>query len=115
GSGTVYLNTDSLLSWGSANLNLSTQNHGVATVLGGLDLGSGVSLTNASGSTLLVGWRGILSGQGTLVNQAGGTVVAGAALWPPNFTIAVPFTNEGKVEVENGSLTIAGGSSSSGH
>src|SRR5438094_6752971 len=32
----------------------------------------------------------------------------------PNFTLEVPLSNEGRVEVQNGSLTIAGGSSSSG-
>ncbi len=114
GSGTVYLDTTSLLGWPNVNLNVSVVNNNDATIGGDIHtLGAGVSLTNAAGATLQVESGGVLNGSGAVVNQAGGTVLEVASPGEKNFNVLVPFTNAGLVEVESGTLTIGGASCSS--
>jgi len=120
GGGTLYLdgNTSSLLGYSSVNVNLSIVNQGTA-ILANVTLGSGASFTNANGAILQAGIDTILNGSGTLVNEAGGTVLKEESPTYPQynpsyFEILVPFSNAGLVEVNSGTLIIGGGSSSSG-
>jgi hypothetical protein len=63
-----------------------------------------VSLTNASAATLKLGGAATLGGAGTLINQAGGTMVD----LPGNyFSIAVPLDNSGVVQVKGPGLFFA--------
>ena len=115
GSGTLYLNTDSLLGWNDSVVNLPIVNRGTAAITDKLTLGAG--LDNQAGATLSVAAGGSLVGSGTVVNEAGATIDANNAIWAQwssQFTFGLPLVSAGRVEVERGSLSIAAGCSGGG-
>ena len=138
GSGTFALN--GLLDWQAGSFNGS----GSLTANGGLHLDApsgnlsltGDSLVNSaaatwSGSTAIILSGGAVlsntpsgtfdcAGDGTIQNGPGSNLLANAGLFRKisgtgTTTIQVPFNHSGTVQLQSGSLSLAGGGSSSGH
>ena len=104
GSGSLSLTGDSLINSGAATWNGST-----AIILGG-----GAVLSNTP--------SGIFdcAGDGTIQNGPGSNLLANAGLFRKlngtgTTTIQVPFNHSGAVQVQSGTLSLAGGGSSSGN
>jgi len=103
-SGNLSLTGDSLINSGAATWSGST-----AIILGG-----GAVLSNAP--------SGIFdcAGDGTIQNGPGTNLLANAGLFRKlngtgTTTIQVPFNHSGAVQLQSGTLSLAGGGSSSGH
>src|SRR5262249_43538547 len=112
GSGTVTLNTTALLGWTRDNLNVSLVNHNVATMAndgGPFTLGPAVTFTNAPAATLRLEFGQTIDGVGTLVNQAGGTLLLLPTPTQNHVNINVPVTNDGQLIVQGGNVSLSGG------
>jgi hypothetical protein len=108
GSGTVYLNTTAFLGYTATYLSVPVVNNVLATA-GGQDeplvLGAGASLTNTAGATLQLELGGPITGAGSLVNRAGGTITKlETSGGYDTFNLGVPLDNAGLVDVQGGTL-----------
>ena len=114
GSGTVSVDTTSLLGWWPVQLNTALVNNGSAVLSNNANftIGAGASLTNAAGATLQMAGGATPVGPGTLINQAGATLLVAPTAQQNYVNIQVAFTNAGLVLDAGVPLTVGGGSSS---
>jgi Ca2+-binding RTX toxin-like protein len=117
GAGTVYLDSPALVkdSQATVRFDVPVVNNSYFTLTTN---GTAVdaSLTNAPGATLQFDLNTVIDGTGTLVNQAGGTIVK---VHTPAYSnsgapIAVPVANAGTIEVDDGTLSLNGGGINTG-
>jgi hypothetical protein len=76
---------------------------------GALTLGAGVSFTNAANATLQVEWGGTINGAGTLLNEAGATLLSVPGVYGDSAYIEVQFTNAGQIVGEAGTQLFLDG------
>src|SRR5262249_50380947 len=97
-------------------LNTSLVNNGSAIMAnnGAFIFGNNATLTNATGASLLMEWGITPQGSGSIVNQAGATILVAPTPTQNYVDVEVPFTNAGLVHVEAGvPLTLGNGSANS--